>query len=301
MKILVTGGTGFVGSRLLKQLSGAHELVVISRHPEQSGRRLQQQGIDAECVGIEALPWLQGVDAVINLAGEPIAEKRWSGRQKHLICDSRWRLTQTLSDWILGLDSPPKVFISASAIGIYGTDSDSHMDEDTPLVYDKNDFAQRVCHTWEYLAMQAAPRTRVCVLRIGLVLGEGGALKKMLPAFRAGVGGPVGNGSQAMSWIHIDDLVAVIGYLMMTDSCQGIYNGTTPTPVSNKEFSKALGQALRRPAFMTVPATALKLALGEMSSLLLKGQSVLPNRLVRHGFDFRYPELPGALQALLGR
>ncbi|TKB47284.1 TIGR01777 family protein [Ferrimonas sediminicola] len=301
MKILVTGGTGFVGRRLLKQLGSAHQLVVISRHPERASQQLQQQGIEAECIGIAALPWLQGVDAVINLAGEPIADRRWSGKQKHLICDSRWRLTQTLSDWILAQEFPPKVFISASAIGIYGTDSDEIQDEDTPLVYNEQDFAQKVCHTWESLAMQASPHTRVCVLRIGLVLGEGGALRKMLPAFRAGVGGPIGDGSQTMSWIHIDDLVAVIGYLMMTDDCQGVFNGTTPAPVSNKEFSRTLGRTLRRPAFMAVPAAVLKLALGEMSSLLLKGQRVLPNRLVRHGFSFRYPELPAALEAVLGR
>ncbi|SDK04741.1 hypothetical protein SAMN04488540_1185 [Ferrimonas sediminum] len=298
MKIVISGGSGFVGKQLLKQLQPNHQLVVISRNPDATKQRLRQQGIEAECIDIDGLVWQTGIDAVINLAGEPIADKRWSSAQKHRICDSRWRITQALSDWILAQASPPSVFISASAIGIYGNDSQA-VDENTPLMVNDADFAQKVCHTWETLALQAQGHTRVCLLRIGLVLGEGGALKKMLPAFRAGLGGPIGSGEQMMSWIHIDDLVAAIGFLLINPESRGVYNGTAPLPVSNRLFTRTLGKVLHRPAVIPVPAIALKIGLGEMSQLLLEGQRVLPSRLQHDGFEFHYPGLEGALTHLL--
>ncbi|USD38586.1 TIGR01777 family oxidoreductase [Ferrimonas sp. SCSIO 43195] len=298
MKIVISGGSGFVGLQLLKQLQPNHQLVVISRNPKAAKHTLSQQGVEAECIDIDGLVWQKDVDAVINLAGEPIADKRWSSAQKHRICDSRWRLTQTLSDWILAQPTPPSVFISASAIGIYGNDNQA-VDENTPLTVNDADFAQKVCHTWETLALQAQGHTRVCLLRIGLVLGEGGALKKMLPAFRAGLGGPIGSGEQMMSWIHIDDLVAAIGFLLINPESRGVYNGTGPLPVSNRLFTRTLGKVLHRPAVVPVPALALKLGLGEMSQLLLEGQRVLPTRLQQDGFEFHYPGLEGALTQLL--
>ncbi|MEZ6962489.1 MULTISPECIES: TIGR01777 family oxidoreductase [unclassified Aeromonas] len=297
MKILITGGTGFIGRRLVAHLKVNHEVVVLSR---QGSRAYTLLGHDIKVLdSLDRLDDLNDVDAVINLAGEPIAAGRWSEQRKQLLCDSRWLLTEQLVDLIKLSTTPPKVLINASAIGWYGRQDDAPLDEQCQTPHDE--FTHQLCQQWETLAQEARSRlTRVCIVRIGLVLGtDGGALPKMLPTYRFGLGGPMGAGNQVMSWIHVQDLVRAILFLLEHGECDGIFNGTAPHPVSNREFSQTLAHTLHRPHLFFVPATLLRLMMGEASDLLLTGQHVLPTRLQQAGFHFTYPELPQALTNLL--
>ncbi|MGL5392812.1 MAG: TIGR01777 family oxidoreductase, partial [Shewanella sp.] len=237
---------------------------------------------------------LNHIDAIVNLAGEPIVAKRWSKQQKQLICDSRWNITARLSQLISQSDNPPKVMVSASAIGFYGRQGELLLDEDAPP---HREFSHEICQTWEQLALKAASdNTRVCIIRIGIVLGKGGgALGKMLPPFKLGLGGPIGHGRQGMSWIHVEDLLSLIDFLLTHNTCQGIFNATAPNPVSNADFSQCLGKALHRPACIPTPALLLRLAMGEMADLLTEGQFVIPKRALEAGFGFKFPHLPAAL------
>ncbi|WP_368165005.1 TIGR01777 family oxidoreductase [Aeromonas sp. R6-2] len=296
MKILITGGTGFIGRKLVAQLKQLHDLVILSRDRPRAWQRL---GHDVEIIdNLDRLDNLDGFDAVINLAGEPIAEGRWSEERKQLLCDSRWLLTEQLVDLIQLSEAPPRVLINASAVGWYGRQGPEPVDESCQQPHDE--FTHRLCQRWESLALQArSKQTRVCVLRIGIVLGkEGGALAKMLTPYKLGLGGPLGSGEQMMSWVHQQDLVRAILFLLEHEECQGIYNGTAPQPVSNRTFSKALASALHRPHLLMVPAPLLRLAMGEASDLLLTGQAVLPTRLQEAGFHFSHPELAPALTDL---
>ncbi|RQM66366.1 TIGR01777 family oxidoreductase [Aeromonas enteropelogenes] len=297
MKILITGGTGFIGRRLVAHLKVNHEVVVLSR---QGSRAYTLLGHDIKVLdSLDRLDDLNDVDAVINLAGEPIAAGRWSEQRKQLLCDSRWLLTEQLVDLIKLSTTPPKVLINASAIGWYGRQDDAPLDEQCQTPH--NEFTHQLCQQWETLAQEARSRlTRVCIVRIGLVLGtDGGALPKMLPPYRFGLGGPMGAGNQVMSWIHVQDLVRAILFLLEHGECDGIFNGTAPHPVSNREFSQTLAHTLHRPHLFFVPAALLRLMMGEASDLLLTGQHVLPARLQQAGFHFTYPELPQALTNLL--
>ncbi|MBL0520490.1 TIGR01777 family oxidoreductase [Aeromonas enteropelogenes] len=297
MKILITGGTGFIGRRLVAHLKVNHEVVVLSR---QGSRAYTLLGHDIKVLdSLDRLDDLNDVDAVINLAGEPIAAGRWSEQRKQLLCDSRWLLTEQLVDLIKLSTTPPKVLINASAIGWYGRQDDAPLDEQCQTPHDE--FTHQLCQQWETLAQEARSRlTRVCIVRIGLVLGtDGGALPKMLPPYRFGLGGPMGAGNQVMSWIHVQDLVRAILFLLEHGECDGIFNCTAPHPVSNREFSQALAHTLHRPHLFFVPAALLRLMMGEASDLLLTGQHVLPARLQQAGFHFTYPELPQALTNLL--
>ncbi|KXU81908.1 TIGR01777 family oxidoreductase [Aeromonas enteropelogenes] len=297
MKILITGGTGFIGRRLVAHLKVNHEVVVLSR---QGSRAYTLLGHDIKVLdSLDRLDDLNDVDAVINLAGEPIAAGRWSEQRKQLLCDSRWLLTEQLVDLIKLSTTPPKVLINASAIGWYGRQDDASLDEQCQTPHDE--FTHQLCQQWETLAQEARSRlTRVCIVRIGLVLGtDGGALPKMLPPYRFGLGGPMGAGNQVMSWIHVQDLVRAILFLLEHGECDGIFNGTAPHPVSNREFSQTLAHTLHRPHLFFVPAALLRLMMGEASDLLLTGQHVLPARLQQAGFHFTYPELPQALTNLL--
>ncbi len=290
-KLLITGGTGFIGQALIPTL-GHWDITVLSRSKDKTLGRFGNQVFWAGQV-----PDLSDFDAVINLAGEPIADGRWSTARKDAICQSRWQLTEQLVRAIAATPTPPRVLISGSAIGYYGSQpSDKAITESCTQPHDE--FAHRVCALWEALARQAMPYCRVCLLRTGLVLGKGGgALKKMLPAFKLGLGGPIGHGRQMMSWIHRDDMVAIIQLLLENPELCGPFNCTAPSPVTNKDFARALGQALHRPAFVPMPAPALKLMFGEMAELLFSGQKVLPQRLQEAGFVFRYPTLEPALKA----
>lgn len=297
MKILITGGTGFIGRKLVAHLKVNHEVVVLSR---QGSRAYSLLGHDIKVLdNLDRLDDLNDVDAVINLAGEPIAAGRWSESRKQLLCDSRWLLTEQLVDLIKLSSTPPKVLINASAIGWYGRQGTETLDEQCRSPNDE--FTHQLCQQWETLAQEAQSRqTRVCIVRIGLVLGmDGGALPKMLPPYRLGLGGPMGSGSQMMSWIHVQDLVRAILFILEHEECSGIFNGTAPHPVSNREFSQTLATTLHRPHIFFVPAPLLQLVMGEAADLLLTGQKVIPARLQQAGFHFSYPELPSALTNLL--
>ena len=299
MKILITGATGFVGGRLtaalLKHYGASLQLTILTRNPDKATQRLGNQ--HTYLSSLSELSDLNNFDTVINLAGEPIVAKRWSKQQKQKICQSRWQITEHLSQLFQISSEPPASFISASAIGFYGSQGKQKLDESSPS---REEFSHHICEHWEKLALDAAPVTRVCILRIGIVLGtNGGALSKMLPPFKLGLGGPIGNGEQGMSWVHIDDLCSLILFLIQTDTCQGIFNGTAPNPVSNREFAKALGTALNKPAVITTPAFIVKLAMGEMSELVTQGQYVYPTHATEQGFDFKYPFVTQALTQIL--
>ncbi len=294
MHILLTGGTGFIGRALCPQLMQAgHELTVLTRNPGNAAAALQ--GVPA----ITALQQLGPVDAVVNLAGEPLAEGRWTERRKQEFRTSRIGTTRALVEWMQAQAQPPRVLISGSAIGYYGPrEGDAALDETSAA---GADFSAQLCRDWESEALRAeALGVRVCLLRTGIVLGQdGGALAKMLPPFKLGAGGPMGDGEQWMSWIHRDDLVGLIQWLLEHEQARGAYNGTAPAPVTNREFAQRLGKALNRPALITTPAFALKLLFGEMSTLLLTGQRVLPAQALALGFVFSHPELGAALRDLL--
>ncbi|WP_434663939.1 TIGR01777 family oxidoreductase [Aeromonas sp. NJAU223] len=297
MKILITGGTGFIGRRLVAHLKVAHEVWVLTR---QGNRAYELLGHDVKLLdNLDRLDDLNDVDIVINLAGEPIAAGRWSEQRKQLLCNSRWLLTEQLVDLIKLSNRPPRLLLNASAIGWYGRQDGTALDESCQQPHDE--FTHQLCQRWEQLALRAnSPRTRVCIVRIGLVLGQdGGALPKLLPPYRLGLGGPMGSGKQMMSWIHVQDLVRAMLFLLEHDECEGIFNGTAPGPVDNNSFSLRLAQTLRRPHLLRVPAAALRLLMGEAADLLLTGQHVLPARLQQAGFHFTYPALPQALENLL--
>lgn len=297
MHDLITGGSGFIGRVLCQSLlDDGHRVSVLSRDVRRAAG-VVPAGV--QCV--DTLEGLTDVGTVYNLAGENLAAGRWTAARKQAFRDSRIVFTERLVRWMRGLDVRPKVLVSASAIGIYGARGDDPVTEETPPA---DDFAAALCRDWEAAAGAAtALGVRVCTPRIGIVLGtDGGALAKMLPPFRLGLGGPMGSGRQWMSWIHRGDLVALLRWLGQTPSAQGAYNATAPQPVTNREFAAALGRAVQRPAVMPTPAPLLKLAFGEMAeALLLSGQRVLPQRAHDAGFMFRYATLATALQDLLGR
>ncbi|MEH8020993.1 TIGR01777 family oxidoreductase [Rheinheimera metallidurans] len=296
MHILLTGGSGLIGSHLVKQWQGVHKLTVLSRSPEKTASQL---GSNIIVVSSLSNINLNQVDAVINLAGEPIVGKRWSERQKKVLCDSRWHGTALLVSAIKAASTPPKIFISGSAIGIYGAQDAQLITED--YTHYHNDFAHQLCQQWEALALEAeSPATRVCILRTGIVLAKhGGALKKMLLPFQLGLGGPISSGEQYMSWIHINDMVRLIDFMLNHPTLQGIFNATAPTPVTNVQFSKTLAKVLHRPALLPMPAFMLQLIFGEMAELLLTGQRVIPSNLSKAGYEFQFSELEPALCALL--
>ena len=301
MKILVTGGTGLIGQALILELiKSDHKIVLLTRDKDRSKHCFAPPLPHFDSI-IESLDDIDfnTLDAVVNLAGEAIVNKRWSKKQKQILCESRWQLTAKIVDKINAADNPPHTFISGSAIGVYGCQGDRHIDEDFHEFYPE--FSSTLCQEWESIALKAqSDKTRVCLLRTGIVLDQkGGALAKMLPAFRLGLGGPIGNGQQAMSWIHIQDMVNLIVFLLVNTNLNGAINATAPNSVTNGVFSKALANALHKPCIFKVPAWVLKLAMGEMSDLLIYGQHVYPKKLLDAGFKFRHAELNESLKSLL--
>ncbi len=288
MKILLTGGTGFIGSQLVKELVlSGHELIILSRNKHENKN------------SITFIPWeseilkqaVNSVDVVINLAGESIV-KRWTEEQKELVYKSRIETTGLIVRAINSSTKKPKKLINASAIGFYGNRNDEILTEDSNV---GSGFLANTCRDWENEAKKA--NTEVVLLRVGLVLGkEGGALKKMLLPFKMGIGGPLGSGNQYMSWISLHDMVSLIKFAAENEKVAGILNATSPNPVTNKEFSNILGKVFNRPAFMPVPDIALKMLFGEMASLLLEGQRVMPKRALEYGFQFKYPALEDTLR-----
>jgi len=301
MKLLVTGGTGFIGGALCGVLEEAgHELILLSRtvRPQTGGRRrviVWQPPAPG--------PWereLDGTDGVVHLAGESIVAKRWTPSQKQRLAESRVKSTRAIVEAIGRAARRPAVLVNASAVGYYGPHGDESLDEDAPP---GSDFLAQLCQQWENAARDAEGLgVRVVRLRIGIVLArDGGALAKMLPAFRLGLGGPVGTGRQWMSWIHRDDVVGLIRLALEDARVRGAVNVTAPTPVTMREFTATLGRVLRRPAILPVPGPALTLLLGEMAGLLLTGQRVMPAKARALGYAFRYATLEAALSSEVTR
>lgn len=297
MHILITGGTGFIGQALVPALlADGHRLVLLTRHPG------QRRGIDARAALVGRLGELDhdfAPEAVINLAGEGIADRPWTDARKRELYDSRVTLTRELSHWLSTRATPPRVMVSGSAVGWYGDQGDTTLTETSPP---RPGYTHELCDAWEAAARDVeAVGARVCLLRTGVVLGPGGGmLKRLLPVFRAGLGGRVGSGRQWLSWIGREDMVAVIRRMLADDTLSGVFNATAPEPVTNATFTRALAAQLHRPALLPVPALALKLSLGEMSELLLGGQKVLPARLEAAGFRFAEPTLEACLRHELG-
>lgn len=292
MDILVTGGTGLIGNEFIRQHRNKYNFTVISRNQEKARALL---GSDVAVVSsVSQVEDISTFDAVINLAGEPIADKRWTDTQKRVICESRWSITSELVAKINDSKTPPSVFISGSAIGFYGNQNEKHVTEDTSP---KNEFTHQLCSKWEAIANGVdQKKTRVVLLRTGVVLAEGGgALGKMALPFRLGVGGKLGHGNQYLSWIHLQDMVNAIAYVLENETCSGAFNFTAPEPVTNIEFSKRLASALGRPCIFTVPTFAMKIAMGEASTMILEGQRVIPKKLTEAGFTFQFPSLKDAL------
>ena len=300
MKIVITGATGMIGSLLVERLATRFDtaLVLLSRKPAQEFPVANRQWL-AWQPGASG-EWqraIDGADAVINLAGEPIAGKRWSPRQKLILRSSRIEATQSLVEAIGKSKVKPKTLISASAVGYYGPHGDERLNEDSKP---GDDFLSRLCVDWESEAKNAESfGVRVSVLRTGIVLAKGaGALQKMVPPFKLFAGGPLGSGLQWMPWIHIDDEVGLIEFLLDRADARGSFNGTAPNPVTMAEFSQALGRALNRPSWASVPPSVLALMLGEMADMLLTGQRAIPDAALKLGYQFKYPHLADALSAL---
>lgn len=300
MKLVVSGGTGFIGSVLCDRLvEKGHILTLLTRSAPSASSSLNKKWLrgdpSSSAVWEEAL---DGADGVINLAGEPIAAKRWTEARKRNIRASRIETTRALVDAIAKSKAKPKFLLNGSAIGYYGPRGNETISEEAAS---GSDFLGTTCREWEEEAQRAEPLgLRVIRLRTGIVLGRGGgALAKMAPPFKFFAGGPLGSGRQWMSWIHLEDEVGLIAHLVEHADARGAVNATAPNPVRMKEFCQNLGHALRRPSWAPVPAFALRLMLGEMAEMLLTGQRVVPAAAQKLGYRFRHPTLYEALTACL--
>ena len=299
--VLVTGGTGFIGSRVCAALHEQGETVhVLSRSPERAQTKMKSArafyGWDPET---EKLPTevTNGMVSVVHLAGETIAG-RWNDEKKRRIRDSRILSTRNLVESLTATDPRPDVLVCASAIGYYGDSGDEHFTEVSPP---GNDFLAKTCQEWEAEAQKAIDLgIRVVTVRIGLVLGLGGGLlAQVLPPFKMGVGGILGNGRQWMSWVHVDDVVGIILHALENNEIRGALNATAPTPVRNTEFTKTLGAVLRRPTLFPIPTFGLKLMMGEFADFIVLSQNVLPEKTEVSGYEFRHRTLESALRDLL--
>jgi uncharacterized protein len=299
MRVLVIGGTGFIGKELCKELkAGGHEVLILARNVIKTKAVLEKFGQVMEWPKPPMLPDNLGViNAVINLAGESIGEGCWTEAKKQRILNSRIRVTKEIIRAIENKLIAPQVFINASAIGYYGPRADEILTENELA---GGDFLAEVCKQWEAEAMQAKDfGVRVAAIRIGVVLGKEGALPKMLLPFKFYLGGPIGTGKQWLSWIHIRDLVRIFRFVLENE-ISGPVNGTAPEPLTMKEFCQSLGKVLGRPSWLTVPGFSMRLALGEKASLLLYGQRVVPRKVLDQGFEFIFSSPRKALEELLG-
>src|SRR6476661_3849640 len=298
MRIVLAGATGFLGGLLRQRLGTTHELVLLTRRPRGTGGETEVAWHPDGTAG----PWahaIDGADAVVNLAGEPLVGQRWSPSRKAALVASRIEPTRSLVAAIDQASARPRVLISASAVGYYGPHGDEVLTEDTPAGHD---FLASLCVEWENAALAAeALGTRVVTIRTGLVLSDnGGALKPMLLPSRLGLGGPIGSGAQYWPWIHADDWSAIVEFLLDQPTVSGAVNLTAPTPVTNAAFARTLGTVLRRPAILPAPRFALRALLGEVAdALLLSGQRAEPRRAIALGYRFGYEDLETALRQIL--
>lgn len=306
MKVAITGGTGFVGSKLVKKLQQAgHEVVVFSRDAARARRVFPETAFPNVTVVAytpqSSGPWqtsISGCDGVVNLAGAPISE-RWTSAHKKAMMDSRKIGTEKVVEAIAQAESKPSVLVSASAIGYYGTSETRTFDESSNP--DDADFLSQVCQAWEAAASKVkdVEGVRLVIPRIGIVLGKGGALERMLTPFRLFAGGPIGSGRQWFSWIHIDDLVALLMKALTDPAMEGVYNATAPHPVRMGKACEALGQALNRPSWLPVPDFVIEALLGDGAVVVLEGQEVLPKHLKETDFTFQYPTIDQAMRAVV--
>ncbi|GAB4475547.1 MAG: TIGR01777 family oxidoreductase [Anaerolineae bacterium] len=309
MRVIITGGTGFLGSRLAESLAAdGHEVIVLSRSPEKGRARFKGAVRVEQWDGKTAAGWgglADGADAIVNLAGESIAGEgippaRWTPARKRRILESRLNAGAAVIEAIRAAAQKPKVLLQGSAVGYYGPRGDEPVTEETGP---GTDFLARVCVEWEDAVSEAAGLgVRTVYLRTGLPISpQGGVFPLVLLPFRLFVGGPLGSGRQYFPWIHIDDHIRAMRFLLEHPEASGPFNLSAPEPVTNRELSRAIGRVMGRPSFFAVPAFVLKLALGELSTLVLEGQRQLPSRLQALGFAFRFPQLEGALRDLLGK
>lgn len=301
MKIVLTGATGFVGVKLVERLHAlGNRIIVLARNSQKANQQFPQESFpNVEVISykpFELGDWMKvisGSDAVINLAGEPLAGVRWTDKRKQEIRDSRILTTKVLVEAITQADVKPQVLISGSAIGYYGTSLDKSFDEYSSA---GDDFLANVCKEWEAAAdVVTGLGVRLVKLRTGIVLGMGGAIAKMLPIFQVGGGGKIGTGKQWFSWIHRDDLAELIIYAVNNAQITGALNATAPKAVTNEDFTVAFAKAIKRPAFLPVPAAALILVFGEGATVLLDGQRVVPHKAEINKFTFQYPDIDAAL------
>jgi len=301
MRAVIAGGTGFIGRALISELKEhGWDIVVLSRSP---GKVAEIFGS-----GVIGMRWDNGdwpdllgpETAIVNLAGHNIANGRWTGKKKRLILESRIKAGERIVSAVKAADALPSVLIQASAVGYYGPQGNSLLDEQTPS---GSGFLAEVTRKWEASTLELEKMgIRRCVIRTGMVLGHGGALDRMLPPFRFFMGGPLGSGLQGISWIHMADQVKAIRFLMENSQTSGPFNLTSPTPVRSRKFARILGETLNRPHGLRVPAFVLRMVFGELADeVLLSGQLALPRRLEEAGYEFRFPELGAALRDLLGQ
>ena len=305
MKVAITGATGFVGSRLVERLSASgHQILVLTRNlaaaqkvfPKSAFPNLEIVAYTPTASGA----WQEAIalcDGVVNLAGEPIAEKRWTPQQKQEILNSRKLGTQKIVEAIALANPKPKVLVNASAIGYYGTSETATFDETSPP---GKDFLAQVCQAWEAEAQKVTQAgVRLVILRLGIVLGQGGAIAKMIAPFKVFAGGPLGTGRQWFSWIYLDDLVNLIIQALTKPEMEGVFNATAPNPVRMSELAQTMGEIMQRPSWLPVPSFALETLLGEGAMVVLEGQQVLPQRTQASGFNYQYSTVKQALKEIV--
>ena len=303
MRVFITGGTGLVGSRLVeKLLAHGDTAAVLTRRPDAARQKWGDRVTTVSGDPTQPGPWMDAVadcDAVVNLAGEGVFNRRWTESFKQTLRDSRVHGTTNVVAALARYPGTPRTLVNASAIGYYGPHGDEELTEES---LPGSDFLARLCVEWEQAAEAAtAHGVRVVTLRVGVVLDPaGGALTKMLTPFKLFVGGPIGSGRQYVSWIHHEDMIGLILFALDHPEVHGSLNGTAPQPITNRDFSTALGKALHRPSFLPGPTFALRMVLGEVADVITKGQRVIPKRAQELGYDFRFAEVNKAIQDVLG-
>ena len=296
-RVLITGGTGFIGTALANQLLAAGVRVsVLSRNAERAARHF-----DHPVTALESMAQIETANApevIVNLAGKNLGDQRWNRRVKQQLVDSRVSTTQQVVDYIAHAEVKPALLISGSAVGYYGARGDEALSEEAPP---GNEFQSELCRRWEQTALQAEQYgVRVCISRTGVVMGQGGgALSGLEPMFRKGLGAVAGNGRQWLSWVHMQDLIGMFFRFMVDDTLSGPFNNTSPNPVTNRQFAKTIGKVLHRPVLLRIPGRAMHLLYGEMAHLYVTGQKVIPHRHLQSGFDYQYPDIESALREAL--